>query len=125
MWALDYHFDPISDGKVLKFLHVVDEHTREALAVRCERIIDADQTVITLGQLVSQRGRAPEHIRCDDGPELTANAIRDRCHFSGTGNVYIDQTHSGRTPHVESLGSHIRDELHSQELFTTVAEPEC
>jgi putative transposase len=122
VWALDYQFDQTSDGKILKLLHVVDEHTREALAVRCERTIDADQTVTTLERLVSQRGRAPEHIRCDNGPELTANAIRDWCRFSGAGSVYIEPGSPWQNPYVESFGSRIRDELLSQELFHTLTE---
>jgi putative transposase len=122
VWALDYQFDQTSDGKILKLLHVVDEHTREALAVRCERTIDADQTVTTLERLVSQRGRAPEHIRCDNGPELTANAIKDWCRFSGAGSVYIEPGSPWQNPYVESFGSRIRDELLSQELFHTLTE---
>jgi transposase InsO family protein len=111
VWALDYQFDQTSDGKILKLLHVVDEHTREALAVRCERTIDADQTVTTLERLVSQRGRALEHIRCDNGPELTANGIRDWCRFSGAGSVYIESGSPWQNPYVESFGSRIRDEM--------------
>ncbi len=44
VWALDFQFDQTADGRILKLLHVVDEHTREALAVRCARRIDADKT---------------------------------------------------------------------------------
>ena len=68
VWALDYQFDQTADGRIVKLLHVVDEHTREALAIRCERRIDSDQTVSVLEHLVTVRGRAPEHIRCDNGP---------------------------------------------------------
>jgi putative transposase len=122
VWALDYQFDQTADGKILKLLHVVDEHTREALAVRCERTINADETVTTLERIVSQRGRAPEHIRCDNGPELTANAIRDWCRFSGAGSVYIEPGSPWQNAYVESFGSRIRDELLSQELFHTLTE---
>src|SRR5689334_4935181 len=44
-WALDFQFDQTADARILKLLHVVDEFTREALAVECQRRIDADQTV--------------------------------------------------------------------------------
>ena len=67
VWALDFQFDQTSDGRILKLLHIVDEHTREALAIRCARRIDSDQTVSVLEHLVTVRGRAPEHIRCDNG----------------------------------------------------------
>ena len=81
VWALDFQFDQTADGRILKLLNVVDEFTREALAIRCERRIDADATVALLEGLVAQRGGAPVHIRCDNGPELTANALRDWCRF--------------------------------------------
>jgi putative transposase len=77
VWALDFQFDQTADGRILKLLHVVDEFTREALQIKCERRIDADATVRVLDRLIAERGTTPGHIRCDNGPELTANALRD------------------------------------------------
>jgi putative transposase len=122
VWALDFQFDQTADGRILKLLHVVDEFTREALEIECRRRIDADATVGTLERLVALRGRAPEHIRCDNGPELTANAIRDWCRFSGTGSAYIEPGSPWQNPYVESFGSRIRDELLGVELFSCLAE---
>jgi putative transposase len=68
VWALDYQFDVTADGRILKQLHVVDEFTREALAMECQRRIDADATVCVLDRLVAARGHAPEYLRCDNGP---------------------------------------------------------
>ncbi len=85
VWALDFQFDQTADGRTLKLLNIVDEFTREALEMSCERRIDADQTVAVLDRLTRERGTAPEHIRCDNGPELTANALKDWCRFSGAG----------------------------------------
>ena len=65
MWALDYQFDQTEDGRRLKLLNVVDEHTREALAIVVDRRIDADATVNVLDHLVDERGRPPRFIRCD------------------------------------------------------------
>lgn len=59
MWALDFQFDTTQDGRILKLLHVVDEHTREALAFEAARRIDADRTVGVLEQVVAARGRSP------------------------------------------------------------------
>jgi putative transposase len=122
VWALDYQFDQTADGRILKLLHVVDEFTREALTVECRRRIDADQTVAVLERLVATRGTAPEHIRCDNGPELTANALRDWCRFAGAGSAYIDPGSPWQNPYVESFGSRIRDELLAVELFSCLAE---
>ena len=74
VWALDFQFDTTVDGRTLKLLHVVDEHTREALAIRVARSIDADHAVRVLDQIVRERGAAPELVRMDNGPEMTANA---------------------------------------------------
>ena len=74
VWALDFRFDQTADGRILKLLHVVDEFTREPR----DRVRPADR----LGRdrrsarrPGGQRGTAPEHVRCDNGPELTAGAL--------------------------------------------------
>jgi len=104
VWGLDFQFDQTSDGKVLKLLNIVDEHTREELGGLVERRIDADRTVAALDDIVARRGQAPEFIRCDNGPELTANALRDWCRFSGTGTSYIEPGSPWENPFVESFG---------------------
>lgn len=122
VWALDFQYDQTADGRILKLLHVVDEHTREALAIECERRIDADAIVRVLERLVAARGRAPEHVRCDNGPELTANALRDWCRFNQAGSAYIEPGSPWQNPYVESFGSRVRDELLAVELFDSLAE---
>jgi putative transposase len=121
VWALDYQFDQTTDGRILKLLNIVDEHTREALTVRVGRRIDADATVAVLDQLLAQRG-APRFLRCDNGPELTANALRDWCRFSGAGTSYIEPGSPWQNPYVESFGGRLRDELLAVEAFTTLLE---
>jgi putative transposase len=73
VWALDYQYDQTEDGRRLKLLNVVDEHTREALAIEVARRIDADATVKVLDRLVVQRGAAPRFIRCDIHSEWRAD----------------------------------------------------
>lgn len=122
VWALDYQFDQTADGRVLKLLNVVDEHTREALATVVARSITADATVDTLDQVVLERGTTPEYIRCDNGPELTANALRDWCRRSGTGTSYIEPGAPWENPFVESFNGRLRDELLAVEQFDTLLE---
>jgi putative transposase len=122
VWALDYQFDQTEDGRRLKLLNVVDEHTREALTIEVHRRIDADATENVLDHLVAERGTAPRFIRCDNGPELTANALRDWCRFSGTGTSYIDPGSPWQNPYVESFGGRLRDELLAVEAFNTLLE---
>jgi putative transposase len=122
VWALDFQFDTTSDGRTLKLLHVVDEHTREALEIRVARSIDADHTTRVLDQIVRERGTGPELVRMDNGPELTANAVRDWCRFSGAGRSFIDPGAPWQNPFVESFGSRVRDEVLSVEAFDSVLE---
>ena len=78
VWALDFQHDATADGRELKFLNVVDEFTREALAIEVERTIDAEETVAVLERLAAERG-APANLRADNGPELTAAVLREWC----------------------------------------------
>jgi putative transposase len=122
VWALDYQFDQTQDGRRLKLLNVVDEHTREALTIEVNRRLDADATVKVLDRLVIERGRPPLFIRCDNGPELTANALRDWCRFAGAGTSYIEPGSPWQNPYVESFGSRLRDELLAVEAFSSLLE---
>ncbi len=121
VWALDYQFDVTAQGRTLKLLHITDEFTRESLSDLVAYSIDADRTVDVLDRLVDQRG-APAFIRCDNGPELTANALRDWCRFTGAGTSYIGPGSPWQNPWVESYGSRVRDELLSIEQFDTLLE---
>jgi transposase InsO family protein len=121
VWALDYQFDVTSAGRTLKILHVVDEHTRESLADLVAYSIDADATAAVLDKIAAGRG-FPEYVRCDNGPELTAHALRDWCRFTSTKTSYIDPGSPWQNPWVESYGSRIRDELLAIEQFDTLLE---
>ena len=87
VWALDFQHDATTDGRELKFLNVVDEFTREALAIECARTIDADETIVILKRLVAQRGSAPANLRADNGPELhragACRVVRGGAHPNG------------------------------------------
>lgn len=122
VWALDFQFDETADGRMLKLLNVVDEHTREALAMVTARHINADATVATLDQLTAARGTAPAYIRCDNGPEFTANALRDWCRCSGAGSSYIEPGAPWENAYVESFNGRVRDELLAVEQFDTLLE---
>ena len=122
VWAIDFQFDTTTDGRTLKLLHVVDEHTREALAIRVARSIDADHAVRVLDQIVCERGRGPELVRMDNGPEMTANALRDWCRHGGAGRSYIEPGSPWQNPFVESFGSRVRDEVLAVEAFDSLLE---
>jgi len=120
VWALDYQFDVTSRGKTLKILHTSDEFTRESLSDLVAYSIDADTTVAELDRIVGQRGCRHTFVRMDNGPELTAYALRDWCRFTGAGTSYIDPGSPWQNPWVESYGSRMRDELLAIEQFDTL-----
>jgi putative transposase len=121
VWAFDFQFDQTADGRVLKLLNIVDEFTREALQMLVARSIDADRTVELLELLAAERG-APEHLRCDNGPEMTAHALRDWCEHSKAATTYIEPGSPWQNPYVESFHSRVRDELLDVEEFSCLAE---
>jgi putative transposase len=122
VWALDYQHDQTADGRVIRLLNIVDEFTREALAMHVARSIDADATVTVLERLVAERGTAPEQLRCDNGTELTSHALRDWCRFGHTGTAYIEPGSPWQNPYVESFNGKVRDELLDVEEFACLAE---
>ena len=122
VWALDFQFDTTADGRILKLLHVVDEHSREALAVHVDRRIDADRTVAVLDRIVAERGHPPEFVRMDNGPELTANALRDWCRLGGSASSYIEPGSPWENAFVESFAGRFRDEVLAVEAFDSLLE---
>jgi len=122
VWALDFQFDQTTDLRTLKILNVCDEFTREALAIEVSRCIDSDHTIAVLERIVDSTGRRPQHLRMDNGPELTANGLRDWCRFSKTEMSFIEPGSPWQNPFVESFNGKLRDELLNLEAFETLLE---
>ena len=122
LWALDFQADVTADGRQLRFCNIVDEHTREALATRAARSFGADQTVALLEEIITVTGRVPSHLRMDNGPELTADAMRDWCRFTNVATAFIEPGAPWQNGHCESFNGRFRDELLSCEQFDTLLE---
>ena len=75
-----------------------------------------------LDQIVRERGAAPELVRMDNGPEMTANALRDWCRLGGAGRSFIEPGSPWQNPFVESFNARLRDELLNTEVFTCLEE---
>ena len=121
VWAIDFQFDTTVEGRQLKLCNIVDEFTREALAMRVGRSCDADTLVSLLDRLAHERG-APALLRMDNGPELTAAALRDWARFNKAGTIYIEPGSPWENPFAESFNSRVRDELLNVEVFYTLTE---
>jgi putative transposase len=121
VWGLDFEFDETADLRRLKLLNIVDEHTREALAMDVDRSITGDDIVTVLERLVAERG-APRYVRMDNGPELIAWILRDWCRLRGLGTIYIEPGSPWQNPWVESFNGRARDELLNITEFGSLAE---
>jgi putative transposase len=121
VWAIDFQFDETADLRRLKLTNVVDEFTREALAIDVNRSSTADDLIDLLERLVAERG-APTYLRMDNGPELTAWALRDWCRMSGTKTLYIEPGSPWENAYVESFNGRVRDELLNIEEFGSLIE---
>jgi len=121
VWACDFQYDTTADGRTIKLLNIVDEFTRECLAIVTERSIDADRVVATLDCLGTQRG-VPRFVRFEDGPEFIAHAVADWCRFSGTRSMFIDPGSPWQNAWIESFNGRLRDELLNAWQFDTLLE---
>ncbi len=121
IWAGDFQFDQTEDGRPLKLLNIVDEYTREALAMDVERHITADHVIATLDRLAALRGY-PSYVRFDHGPEFCAHAVADWCRTSGVGVIFIDPGSPWQNAYVESFNGRARDELLNGERFDSLLE---
>jgi putative transposase len=121
VWALDFQFDQSADGRNLKLLNVIDEYSRECLAIEVERAIDADGVVACLERLAIERG-APAYVRFDHGPEFIAFAVADWCRFNGTDTVFIDPGSPWQNGWIESFNGRLRDEYLNGQRFDSLLE---
>ena len=121
VWSYDFVMDQTCDGRRLKLLPVVDEFTRECLAIEVERCMKAEDVVQTLKYLFEVRG-APAYLRSDNGPEFIAQAVKDWLAASGVSTLYIEPGSPWENAYSESLNSRLRDELLDREEFETLKE---
>ncbi len=116
VWCWDFVFDRTTTGSQLKWLSIVDEHTRECLALKVSRSITSEDVIDTLAELFAMRG-VPRHIRSDNGPEFIAAAIRRWLDQVGVEALYIEPGSPWENGYAESFHSRLRDEFLAMEVF--------
>ena len=121
VWSYDFVMDRTHDGKAFRMLTVIDEFTRESLAIHVERKLKSDDVLQVLSELFVERG-PPEHIRSDNGAEFTANAVRDWLARIGVKTLYIEPGSPWENGYNESFNGKLRDELLNTEIFYTLRE---
>jgi transposase InsO family protein len=113
--------DRTHDGKAFRMLTVIDEFTRESLAIVVNRKLKSDDVLHCLADLFVKRG-VPEHIRSDNGAEFTANAVREWLGRIGVKTLYIEPGSPWENGFNESFNGKLRDEILNTEIFYTLKE---
>jgi len=121
VWAYDFVLTRTRNGKAVRMLTVIDEYTRECLAIRAGRHFRSDDVLQCLSELFVAKG-VPEHIRSDNGPEFTANAVRRWLGRVGAKTLYIAPGSPWENGYIESFNGKLRDELLNREVFYTLKE---
>jgi transposase InsO family protein len=119
IWAWDFVFDHTTSGSQLKWLSIVDEHTRECLALKVDRSITSEDVIDTLAELFAMRG-VPKCVRSDNGPEFIAQAIRRWLDQVDVEALYIEPGSPWENGYAESFHSRLRDEFLAVEVFESL-----
>jgi transposase InsO family protein len=121
VWSYDFMTARTADGRAFKILNIIDEYTRECLAIMVERRITSEDVIDQLFNLFVFRG-VPEHIRSDNGPEFTAKAVRKWLKRLDVKTLFIEPGSPWENGYIESFNGKLRDELLNREIFTTLTE---
>jgi putative transposase len=121
IWSYDFLQDRTADGRGLRLLAVVDEYTRECLAIEVARRLNSQDVLTVLAQLFVERG-VPGYLRSDNGPEFTAKAVRRWLARLGVETLFIEPGSPWENGYVESFNGRLRDECLNLERFDTLLE---
>jgi putative transposase len=121
VWTWDFVFDRTTSGTTLKWLSIVDEHTRECLALKVSRSITSEDVIDTLAELFAMRG-VPRCVRSDNGPEFVAQAIGRWFEKTGVTALYIEPGAPWENGYAESFHSRLRDEFLGLNAFADLRE---
>lgn len=121
VWSYDFVAERTHDGRSFRILNVIDEYTRECLAIRVERNLDHQDVQECLAELFCKYG-APTHLRSDNGPEFIADQLRQWLTRLGVKTLFIEPGSPWENGYVESFNGKMRDELLDREIFFTLEE---
>jgi len=121
VWSYDFVQARTSEGRPLRMLTVIDEYSRECLAIEVERKLTAEDVLVQLTDLFVQRG-VPKHLRSDNGSEFTAESVRTWLQRLGVGTLYIEPGSPWENGYIESFNGRLRAEFLNGEVFDTVRE---
>lgn len=121
VWAYDFVQGRTHNGKAFRILTVIDEYTRECLALKVERKLKSIDVIDSLADLFILKG-VPSYIRSDNGPEFTAKALREWITRIGAKTLFFEPGSPWENGYNESFNGKLRDELLNGEIFYTLRE---
>jgi putative transposase len=121
VWSYDFLAERTSDGKAIRMLNIIDEYTKECLAIKVGRKITSSDVIDTLADLFIERG-SPKFIRSDNGPEFVAELLRRWLKELGVQTAYIEPGSPWENGYIESFNGKFRDELLNGEIIDTITE---
>ena len=121
VWTYDFMNDVTEKGTQIRILNIIDEFSRECLAIRVGRSITSREVVQVLDYLALTRGTA-EYIRSDNGPEFVARAIKEWLEEHKVRSIFINPGSPWENSYVESFNGRLRDECLNQEIFSNVEQ---
>ncbi len=121
VWAYDFVMARTHDGRAFRMLTIIDEYTRECLAIDVARHLRSDDVLYRLARLFVDRG-PPDHIRSDNGSEFTAKVVREWLARVGVKTLYIEPGSPWENGYNESFNGKLGDELLNGEIFYSLKE---
>jgi len=121
VWSYDFVEGRTHDGRKFRMLNIIDEFTRECLAIRIDRKLNSTDVIDVLSDLFILRG-VPGHVRSDNGPEFIAKVVREWIVAVGAKTAFIEPGSPWENGYCESFNSKLRDELLNGEIFYSLAE---
>jgi len=121
VWSYDFLSARTHDGRTVRMLNLIDEHSRECLMIRCERSWSSARVIAALADVMVMRG-VPEHLRSDNGPEFVARDLRQWLAATGAKTLYIEPGSPWENGYCESFNSKLRDEFLNGEIFYSMKE---
>jgi transposase InsO family protein len=121
VWSYDFVMDRTHDGKAFRMLTVIDEFTRQCLAIHVDRKLNSESVLECIADLFVKHG-PPDHIRSDNGAEFTSRVVREWLGRIGVKTLFIQPGSPWETGYNESFNGKLRDELLNTEIFYTLKE---
>jgi putative transposase len=125
VWTWDFIFDRTSDGRSIKWLSLIDEYTRECLALEARRSMTAAEIQVILAEVAARRGGPPHRMRSDNGPEFAAEAVWSWLEATGSGALYVAPASPWQNGYAESFHSKLRDEFLNREEFESQVQAQA